>query len=342
MEQKINILLVDDHELLTDGLKSLLATQSDFCVVASAKNATEALNSCQDNPELDLILMDIALPGSTLNGLELTRKIKKDFPKIKVLVCSVNEADEYVQHAKQVGANGYITKSASGMKTVDAIRQVIKEHESWPLNGSLTTAIQERPTPTEMEVLSYIDRGMTTAQIAVELAMLETTVSANRYNIKRKYGLRTQPQLVKFARKCMELYGMPPDPELSVELDNHMCKFKAQTNIEVNFSRKAAVFNNATNRALSRVTQESLRNVRQHASASRVAIQLDSSHSSWITLAICDDGKGFDVAQLKSELKGGIDALKRILAAIGGELIINSSRNNGTTVKAILRRTMPC
>ena len=109
--------------------------------------------------------------------------------------------------------------------------------------------------------------------------------------------------------------------------------------MEVKFAAGITGFNNATNRALSRTVEETLRNIRQHASARKVSIHLTELNASWINLTIRDDGKGFDVAHTSSGSSGGIAALRRILAAIGGELAINSSRDSGTTITATLRRT---
>jgi len=338
MEKQINILLVDDHRMLADSMKNLLNTESGFCVVATANDAKGALGCCHDYPQLDIILMDIHFPNGSPNGLELTRQIKEIYPDIKVLVCSGHHEVEYIQLAKKLGANGYIKKDASGGQTVHAIKEVIKGNEVWPLTGLPIDRGWEKPTPTEMDVLKYVARGLQTDQIGIELAMLVRTVSAHRRNIKLKYNLKTRGDLILLAEKCMGLYGIEPDPQLPAELDGHFKKFKMDTGIVVEFGGNMVNFDNATNRAISRVVEEALKNIRQHASASKVSIQPNELNSSRITLAICDDGKGFDVNRLDG-LKKGKYGLKRILAAIGGELVIKSSSDSGTSVVATLRRT---
>ena len=338
MDKQINILLVDDHRMLADSMKKLLNAKAGFRVVATANDAQGALGCCHDYPQLDIILMDIHFPQSNPNGLELTRQIKGIYPKIKVLVCSGHHEIEYIHLARKLGANGYIKKDASGAETVHAIKEVIKGNEVWPPSGLPTDHVWEEPTPTEMDVLKYVARGMQTDQIGIELAMLVRTVSAHRRNIKLKYNLKTRGDLILFAEKCMGLYGIEPDPQLPAELDGHFKKFKMDTGIVVELGGNMGNFNNATNRAISRVMEEALKNIRQHASASKVSIQLNELNSSRITLAICDDGKGFDVNRI-SGLKKGIDGLERILAAIGGELAIKSSSDSGTSVVATLRWT---
>jgi DNA-binding NarL/FixJ family response regulator len=338
MEKQINILLVDDHRMFADSLKNLLNTESGFCVVDTANDAKGALGCCHDYPQLDIILMDIHFPQGNPNGLELARQIKGIYPEIKVLVCSGHHEIEYIRLARKLGANGYIKKDASGAETVHAIKEVIKGNEVWPLTGLSIDPGWEKPTPTEMDVLKYVARGLQTDQIGIELAMLVRTVSAHRRNIKLKYNLKTRGDLILFAEKCMGLYGIEPDPQLPAELDGHFKKFKRDTGIAVEFDGDTTDFNNATNKVIARVVEEGLKNIKQHASTSKVSIQLDDLNSSRITLTICDDGKGFDVNRLNG-LKKGIYGLKRILAAIGGELVITSSPDGGTSVIATLRRT---
>jgi DNA-binding NarL/FixJ family response regulator len=200
MQKKINILFVDDHLAFTEGLKSLVATQPDLHVVASIEKTEEAIRLCHDHPELDLILMDINFPRSSLNGFQLTSQIKVDFPEIKaeVLVCSVNEDAVYVQRAKEVGASGYVFKYDSPEHIFRAIREVAKGGEFWP--PDLDPDLSPKPTPTEMEVLKCLAIGMQSDQIGIELAMLEATVSTHRRNIRQKQPIDTPGKLTLFAK----------------------------------------------------------------------------------------------------------------------------------------------
>jgi DNA-binding NarL/FixJ family response regulator len=356
MHKKINLLLAEDDRLMSDGFKSLLATQPDFHVVGMIEKPEEAISFCHAHLELDLILMDIGFKQNPhLNGLELTKQIKTRFPGIKILMCSMREEMEYVQRAKQVGADGYIIKDTLSEAAFHAIREIAKGNEIWPRPiGPGPDFPPDPPTPTEMEVLKYLALGMQSDQIGIELAMLETTVSTHRRNIKQKNAIKTPGKLTLHAEKCMAIYGIPPDPKLSEELARHTREFQEQikkrigtpvesvdeVTVEVNLAEEITEFNNATNRALSRTVEEALRNIRQHASARAVSIHLTELNASWINLTICDDGKGFDVAHTHSGSTGGIGALRRILAAIGGELAISSSPGSGTTVTATIRRTV--
>ena len=112
MEKQLNILIVEDQRLMADGLKSLLETQTDFKVVAIASDVQEALRCCNDLTELDLILIDIHLSDDGPSGLVLAGQIKADFKKMKILILSMYDDTPYIQQAKLVGANGFISKNA--------------------------------------------------------------------------------------------------------------------------------------------------------------------------------------------------------------------------------------
>src|SRR5688500_16982527 len=103
MEKQLNILIVEDQRLMAAGLKSLLETQPDFKVVATAHNEQEALRCCSDLAELDLALIDIHLSDDGTNGLVLAAQIKTDFKKLRILILSMFDDLPYIQRAKLVG-----------------------------------------------------------------------------------------------------------------------------------------------------------------------------------------------------------------------------------------------
>lgn len=331
---KIKILIVDDHPLWVDALRGLLAVQPRFQVIAEASSAKEALYY-GDLPELDLILMDINLPRDGVNGIDLAGQFRQRFPGIKVLICSMHEETEFVQRAKQAGARGYVMKTSSGKEIMRAIYEVIEGNEIWP--SKPLPAFSKKPTPTELQVLKYIARGMATGQIAVELGMVDANVSAHRHNIRQNHGVTTQAKLVIFALKCMDLYGIPPDLDLAAELTQLTREFGAHTAIFFETDGETGDISNAATMALYRVAQEALRNIRQHTTAHKVSVQL-KVNSSCSTITICDDGTGFDVDHGNDGSKHGLCNLRKILEAIGGELFLASSPATGTTVTATVPR----
>src|SRR5687768_7250884 len=274
MEKQLNILIVEDQRLMADGLKSLLETQPDFKVIAIACDEQEALRCCNDLAELDLILIDIHLSDDGPNGLVLAGQIKTDFKKMKILILSMFDDPPYIQQAKMVGANGFISKNAPGIETVRVIREVGNGKDTWPDDEIEDATIERKPRPTKLQVLKYIARGLTTAQIGIELAMLEATGSAHRSNIMQRSNLRTQNDLFKFAEKCMRLYGVPPDPIFSVELENFRAKLREKLNINVEFIGDTEGFNNPITQALIRVMEEAWNNIKHHNSTKNVFIEL--------------------------------------------------------------------
>ncbi|MEO6432027.1 MAG: response regulator [Nitrosospira sp.] len=336
-EPSVKILIVDNHPLWVSALRNLLATQSGFHVVADTDDARSALGyACL--PVLDLVIMDISLfHNDDTAGIDLTTQFHQKHPKIKVLMCSAHDRAEYVQRSKEAGARGYVIKSETVNEILRVIYEVIGGNESWPLVYPPSHDIK-RPTPTELQVLKYLVRGMTTAQIAAQLAMVEANVSAHRHNIKTKHGLATQPQLVIFAQKCMDLYGIPADLDLTAELEQLVESFLRDTGIRIKFKGDTEGFSNTANTTLYKVALEALSNIRRHAAAARtVSMQLKASFS-WITITICDDGVGFNADRIDGESKSGLYNLNKILR---GELVLTSSPDGGTSVTAKVRRTIP-
>jgi DNA-binding NarL/FixJ family response regulator len=328
MEKHFNILLVDDHQMMTDGLKSLLETQPDFKVVATARDEQEALHYCDNFTELDVIVMDINLSENGRNGLKLTEEIKKRPARIKILILSMHDESAYILQAKKVGADGFVSKNASGIDIVQAIRKLGDDIGEDSGTGLKAEGKGIRPpTETQMQVLKYIARGLTTAQIGRELAMPEATVSAHRHNvIQGRLGIKTQTDLSNFAIQCMRLFGTPPDPILTKVLENYQIEFKEKQNVNFEFEGETDGFNNHITQALCRVLEEVWNKIRHDKAAGdklggNILVRSERN-SSTIKFTIRNDSTGDGVSLIKKERIG---ALKKILEAIGGTLTIADS-----------------
>lgn len=196
----VSILLVDDHPLVRDGLRSRLETIARFKVVAEAANADEALYHAANLP-IDLVLMDINLQG--MNGIELTGRFHSLYPEIAVLMLSMHDKAEYVMQAIQSGARGYVLKDAPAMDIITAIDVVMSggiyysEGLSKQLARPLTPSLLL--TPREREVLQRIANGKSNKHIARELDLSVRTIETHRLNIKRKLGIEGQADLIRFA-----------------------------------------------------------------------------------------------------------------------------------------------
>ncbi|SNS36267.1 two component transcriptional regulator, LuxR family [Noviherbaspirillum humi] len=196
----VHILLIDDHPLVRDGLRSRLESVPRFTVVAEAGNAEEALRHAESNT-IDLALMDVSLGG--MNGIELTGRFNTLFPEIAILMLSMHDKAEYVMQAVQAGARGYVLKDAPAADIIAAIDTVMSGgiYYSAGLARQLAQPIPPATllTPREKEVLHSIATGKSNKHIARELNLSVRTVETHRQNIKRKLGIEGQADLIRFA-----------------------------------------------------------------------------------------------------------------------------------------------
>jgi len=203
------IMLVDDHEVVRQGLRVLLDAEPDLSVVAEATDGIAAVETAvQVKP--DIVVMDVMLPG--LNGIEATRQIAKRVPGSRVVVLSMYTDESYVLRALKNGAYGYVLKSASVGDLIRAIREALagRRYLSPPLSDGAIRAYQERAsaqsddaldelTDRERQVLQLAAEGRTNRDIAQRLGISFRTVETHRTNLGRKLGLRTYTELVQFA-----------------------------------------------------------------------------------------------------------------------------------------------
>ncbi len=206
---KIKVLVADDHTILRQGIKSLLANEEEIEVIGEAKNGREALTIIEETLP-DVILMDIAMPG--LNGLEATRRIKKRFPRMKVLVLTMYTNEEYIFQILNAGANGYLVKETAFQDLISAIKAVYKNEAFMSpsiskkvINSYIKRAqndeqeICEILTTREREILQLIAEGNSSKKIAELLFISPKTVETHRTHIMDKLNIHNRTGLVKYA-----------------------------------------------------------------------------------------------------------------------------------------------
>lgn len=208
MPEAIRVLLVDDHQVVRQGVRLVLSAQDDIEVVGEASDAFAAIELCKDLTP-DVVVMDIGLPG--LDGLEATQRIKLAVPSTSVLVLTVEEDDEYVVRAIKAGAVGFVPKRAAAVDLVSAVRSVFTC--GGYMHPTATRPLMEdyrratcRPegnadglTERETEILRMIASGMTTRAIADRLFLSNKTIQAHRSNIMAKLGVHNAAALVRLA-----------------------------------------------------------------------------------------------------------------------------------------------
>ncbi|MCP1445472.1 DNA-binding NarL/FixJ family response regulator [Pseudomonas sp. GGS8] len=196
----IRVALVDDHSLVRDGIKSLLAVMVPLEVVGEAENGADAIEMvgrCQP----DLLLVDISLKD--INGLELTRLLRSQYPSLKVLVLSMYDNYEYVSESVRSGASGYVLKNAPSREIIAAIEAIVSGGTFYSAEIAqrliADKSTDNELTPRESQVLYKMAQGLNNKEMARELDISVRTVETHRLSIRRKLNIDKPAALVKYA-----------------------------------------------------------------------------------------------------------------------------------------------
>ena len=203
----IRILLADDHTIVRQGLKLILSAHPDLEVIGEAANGREAVELAS-KLKPDIVLMDVAMPE--LNGIEATRRMVHETPRLRVLVLSMHKEAVYVREILKAGARGYILKDAIDTELLSAVRSVAKGdgYISPAVSGALLSDYRQNVTDPldllssrEREVLQLIAEGKTNKEIATKLNLSVYTVDSHRGKVMEKLNLHSTGELVRFAMK---------------------------------------------------------------------------------------------------------------------------------------------
>ncbi len=205
------VLLVDDHKIMRDGIKAILRHSEEFAVQGEAESGTEAVQICKKKRP-DIILMDIGLPG--LNGIETTTEILRHYPDVKIIILSMYDDEHSVVSAIRSGARAFVLKKASDNDLLDALRAVAKggSYLSPQVSDRLLNRIQRgdlesKPasstlddlSPRELQVLRLVAEGKTSKEIAVMLDLGLQTVRSYRKTMMKKLGVNNVAGLTQVA-----------------------------------------------------------------------------------------------------------------------------------------------
>jgi DNA-binding NarL/FixJ family response regulator len=206
----ITVLLAEDHQLVREGFRSLLKHEGDIEVVGEAETGREAVQLTRKlRPAV--VVMDIAMP--LLNGLEATRRIRKDFPEIKVLILSAHSDDAYVEKVAALGAAGFLLKQSSSHVLAVAIREVekgntffcpavskrVRDRSRKSLERGAPLKHGNRLSSREVEVLQLIAEGKPNKQVAAELGVSFKTVDKHRQHLMSKLDIHDVAGLTRYA-----------------------------------------------------------------------------------------------------------------------------------------------
>jgi two-component system, NarL family, response regulator NreC len=203
--KKTRILLADDHSVVRSGFRALLSAQPDLEVVGEAKDGRDAVEqTIALNP--DVVVMDVTMPN--LNGIEATRRVAQEAPRVRVLALSMHKDAVYVREILRAGARGYLLKDSGEQDLINAVRALAKGE------GYISPAVSDAVlsdyrkhvtdpidllTTREREVLQRIAEGQTNKEIAASLFLSVYTVEAHRGRIMEKLNLHSTGELVRFA-----------------------------------------------------------------------------------------------------------------------------------------------
>jgi two-component system, NarL family, invasion response regulator UvrY len=204
----IKVCVVDDHAVVREGLKRIIAENPGMAVTSEAGDGVEALRVIQTEP-CDVVLLDITMPNK--NGLDVLKQIHAETPRLPVLVLSMHAEDQYAVRVLRAGASGYLTKESAPAKLVQAIRKVVRggkyvsttlaEKLVFDLDSRSAKAPHEVLSDREYQVLCMIASGKTVTIIAEELALSVKTVSTYRVRILEKLNMKNNAELTRYAIK---------------------------------------------------------------------------------------------------------------------------------------------
>jgi DNA-binding NarL/FixJ family response regulator len=204
----LKVLVIDDHTIVREGLKQILAAVPDIVVAGEASEGNEALGRIR-REDYDLVLLDIAMRG--MSGLEVLKQMKAENPDLPVLMLSMYPEEQYAVRTLKAGASGYLTKESAPEELISAIRKVCAggKYVSSSLAERLVSYLEtdtEKPahellSDREYQVMLMIASGKTVTEIADELCLSVKTVSTNRSRALKKMGMRTNAEMTYYAIK---------------------------------------------------------------------------------------------------------------------------------------------
>lgn len=203
-KEAIRLLIADDHQIVIDGIKSILEHDPLFQVVLEAKDGSQVIEKVK-NAAVDIAILDINMPF--LNGVEVTRILKKEYPEIKILILTMYNDAEFIKNLMEAGADGFVLKNTGRKELVGAIQR-LKDGGTYfgqEVTGTLARSYKRkkndviRLTRREVEVLHLLAEGLTTSEISDKLFISKHTADSHRKNLLSKLNAKNTATLLKKA-----------------------------------------------------------------------------------------------------------------------------------------------
>jgi two-component system invasion response regulator UvrY len=202
----IKVLVADDHPVVREGLKQILAEAQDIDVAAEAEDGHELLEKVRKQA-FDVVVLDLTMPG--LMGLDALKQLKSEHPHLPILILSIHPEEQYALRVLRAGASGYLTKASAPDRLIGAIRKVhrggnyvsssLAERLADELRGDITKLPHEFLSDREYQVICLIASGKTVTEIGDQLALSVKTVSTYRSRILEKMRMKTNAELTHYA-----------------------------------------------------------------------------------------------------------------------------------------------
>jgi DNA-binding NarL/FixJ family response regulator len=213
----IRIVIADDHAIVREGLKRIVADAAELEVVGEAADGTDVMRVVRER-EFDVLVLDLSMPGRS--GMELIKLVKAEKPKLRVLVLSMHQELQYAVRAIKSGASGYLTKESAPAQLVQAIQkiasggayisaEVAEQLALGAMPGAQSAAPHETLSDREFEVLRLLVAGVSVTEAAARLKLSVKTVSTHKANLMQKLGLANPSELIRYALR----HGLTDDAQ---------------------------------------------------------------------------------------------------------------------------------
>ncbi|MEQ8582234.1 MAG: response regulator transcription factor [Marinoscillum sp.] len=197
--RNIKTLLADDHAIVMEGLKEVLSADEEISVIGCVQNGEEVLRFMKTNA-VDIVILDINMP--VMDGITCARHLKKEFPKVKIIILTMYAQRSFVEEIVKIGIDGCLLKNNTGKELIDAVLRVMGGRQYYDRIGTFNSQEEEvtqyKLSEREIDVIRLMSQGLTSSEIAEKLFISDHTVKTHRKNILKKLNVSNSSQAVQY------------------------------------------------------------------------------------------------------------------------------------------------